>query len=57
MLDEVASHDLFQGDLVRLRTIEPDDWEALRDGDLRDTDIARRSHLVTPPRSARAARQ
>lgn len=57
MLDEVAAHDLFQGDRVRLRTVEPEDWAALRDGDLRDSDISRRSHLITPPRSARAARQ
>jgi len=44
------------GDLVRLRGIEPEDWEAFRKFD-EDTDDMRRSHRIDHPFSAARQRE
>ncbi|MEJ3653710.1 GNAT family protein [Actinomycetes bacterium KLBMP 9759] len=47
---------IFEGHLVRLRGIEPEDWEAFRSFD-RHTDDMRNADIVHPPRSAAGYRE
>ncbi|MGI5500593.1 GNAT family N-acetyltransferase [Lentzea sp. CA-135723] len=47
---------LWVGELVRLRGVEPDDWETFHAMDA-DTDDARRAGRVLPPRSAAGQRE
>jgi RimJ/RimL family protein N-acetyltransferase len=49
-------HNLWQGERVRLRGIEPEDWEQLHRWDA-DTNAQRTGHRVMPPRSRDATRQ
>jgi RimJ/RimL family protein N-acetyltransferase len=56
-MNDALSHDMFRGERARLRAIEPEDWQALRDGEIVDTEIARLSRVSVLPRSARATRQ
>lgn len=46
---------IWQGQRVRLRAIEPGDWEAFHANDA-DTEAARSSYHIPPPRSAGASR-
>ena len=50
------TEDAWQGELVRLRAVEPGDWQLFRALD-RDTGVQRDGHLVPFPRSDERARQ
>ncbi|MDA1003992.1 MAG: GNAT family protein [Chloroflexi bacterium] len=50
------THDLFEGERVRLRPIEPGDWHAFH-ADSRDSDAERMQSSVSPGRSAESARR
>lgn len=47
---------LFEGQSVRLRAVEPEDWDVFHRNDL-DTEGARRSYWIPFPRSREAARR
>ena len=47
--------DMWTGERIRLRGVEPEDWEGFRDL-ARDTHDARNADLVEPPRSAESFR-
>lgn len=49
-------HDIWQGDKVRLRALEPDDWVAFHEND-RDSEVARLCYEIPIPQSREAARQ
>ena len=50
------THNIFHGEKVRLRAIEPRDWEAFHAFD-QDTELARHSYAIPFPRSSEEARR
>jgi RimJ/RimL family protein N-acetyltransferase len=50
------NHNIWQGERVRLRAIEPEDWKIFNDWDL-DSDTARDCYWVPFPKSQEAARK
>jgi len=51
------SHNLWQGEKVRLRALAPSDWQSLHAFDEADTEMARLGWRVPFPRSAERARR
>ena len=51
------SNNIWQGAKVRLRAMEPEDWEALHAFDMSDTEGARLGWYIPFPRSAEQAKQ
>jgi len=51
------SHNLWQGEKVRLRAVEPGDWQAFHAFDESDTEMARLGWRAPFPRSAERARR
>jgi RimJ/RimL family protein N-acetyltransferase len=47
---------IFEGKLIRLRGVEPEDWEHHKQWD-RDTELARLSYEIPPPQSAARAKE
>ena len=52
----MTNHNIWQGERVRLRAIEPEDWEVFNQWDL-DSDTARECYWVPFPKSQEAARK
>jgi RimJ/RimL family protein N-acetyltransferase len=51
-----SSHNIWQGERVRLRAVEPEDWKIFNQWDL-DSDMARECYWVPFPKSQEAARK
>ena len=52
----MEQHNIWQGERVRLRAVEPDDWKIFNEWDL-DSDTARDCYWVPFPKSQEAARK
>jgi RimJ/RimL family protein N-acetyltransferase len=50
------NHNIWQGERVRLRAVEPEDWKVFNQWDL-DSDMARECYWVPFPKSQEAARK
>jgi RimJ/RimL family protein N-acetyltransferase len=51
-----TNRDIWQGDRVRLRVMEPSDWETIFEWD-KDSEMARNAYLIPFPRSREATKQ
>ena len=56
MTNDMQQHNIWQGERVRLRAIEPEDWKVFNEWDL-DSDTARDCYWVPFPKSQEAARK
>jgi RimJ/RimL family protein N-acetyltransferase len=56
LLEDMNHHNIWQGELVRLRAVEPEDWTVFSQWDL-DSDMARECYWVPFPKSHEAARK
>ena len=52
----MTNHSIWQGKLVRLRAVEPEDWEQFFEWD-QDTEFDRLTYFITFPRSREATKQ
>ena len=56
MTNDMPQQNIWQGDRVRLRAIEPEDWKIFNEWDL-DSDTARECYWVPFPKTQEAARK
>ena len=52
----MTNHSIWQGKLVRLRAVEPEDWEQFFEWD-QDTQFDRLAYFITFPRSREGTKQ